>query len=268
MQVPDVEGPSNRFLVIYHHAGRACGHGAGPGQPGCRQIRRSDFLRHLQCVSPQPAWNPILPACERLRWWQPIWRASAAICRRCNSDEHRHWERGKPPWASPPDLQRPGRRDRISRNRMRLRVCRPRAMPTVPHRSPRSSFQNNPNRPLEIQDRGGRRKAGSLCFRQMPIRVRRDPSQPPVGGCLCPPISRNDDTLNNQPVSWRPRVPWASLAQQPSVPIPKFISSCGKVFYEFRNRDTSKPLILVWLWFRSPHLGLAERMMRTSEPPH
>ena len=25
---------------------------------------------------------------------------------------------------------------------------------------------------------------------------------------------------------------------------------------------------LVWLWFRSPHLGLAGRMMRTSEPPH
>jgi len=25
---------------------------------------------------------------------------------------------------------------------------------------------------------------------------------------------------------------------------------------------------LVWLWFRSPHLGFAARMMRTSEPPH
>src|ERR1700751_282785 len=25
---------------------------------------------------------------------------------------------------------------------------------------------------------------------------------------------------------------------------------------------------LVWLWFRGPHLGLAARMMRTSEPPH
>src|SRR5258708_35845940 len=25
---------------------------------------------------------------------------------------------------------------------------------------------------------------------------------------------------------------------------------------------------LVWLWFRSPHFGLAARMMRTSEPPH
>src|SRR5215468_1513205 len=24
---------------------------------------------------------------------------------------------------------------------------------------------------------------------------------------------------------------------------------------------------LVWLWFRSPHFGLAARMMRTSEPP-
>src|SRR5262249_41099581 len=25
---------------------------------------------------------------------------------------------------------------------------------------------------------------------------------------------------------------------------------------------------LVWLWFRSPHFGLAARIMRTSEPPH
>src|SRR5215204_6488839 len=25
---------------------------------------------------------------------------------------------------------------------------------------------------------------------------------------------------------------------------------------------------LVWLWFRSPHFGLAAEMMRTSEPPH
>jgi uncharacterized protein YdeI (YjbR/CyaY-like superfamily) len=24
----------------------------------------------------------------------------------------------------------------------------------------------------------------------------------------------------------------------------------------------------VWLWFRSPHFGLAAIMMRTSEPPH
>jgi hypothetical protein len=34
------------------------------------------------------------------------------------------------------------------------------------------------------------------------------------------------------------------------------------------SKDTSKPLIPVWLWFRSPHLGLAEGMMRTSGPPH
>jgi hypothetical protein len=25
---------------------------------------------------------------------------------------------------------------------------------------------------------------------------------------------------------------------------------------------------LVWLWFGSPYLGVAARMMRTSEPPH
>jgi hypothetical protein len=34
------------------------------------------------------------------------------------------------------------------------------------------------------------------------------------------------------------------------------------------KKDTSKLLILVWLWFRSPHEGLAAEVMRTSEPPH
>src|SRR5215472_12045165 len=34
------------------------------------------------------------------------------------------------------------------------------------------------------------------------------------------------------------------------------------------SKGTSNLLNLVWLWFRSPHLGLAARMMRTSEPPH
>jgi hypothetical protein len=39
-----------------------------------------------------------------------------------------------------------------------------------------------------------------------------------------------------------------------SVPIPKFVSLCGDLVYELRNRkDTSKPMILVWLWFGSPH---------------
>jgi hypothetical protein len=39
--------------------------------------------------------------------------------------------------------------------------------------------------------------------------------------------------------------------------------------FEPRNRkDTSKPIDLVWLWFRSPHSELAATMMRTSEPPH
>jgi hypothetical protein len=39
--------------------------------------------------------------------------------------------------------------------------------------------------------------------------------------------------------------------------------------YELRNqKDTSKPIDLVWLWFRSPHDELAAVMMRTSEPPH
>src|ERR1700683_3047869 len=38
---------------------------------------------------------------------------------------------------------------------------------------------------------------------------------------------------------------------------------------ELRNqRDTSKPINLVWLWFRSPHDKAPTRMMRTSEPPH
>ena len=34
------------------------------------------------------------------------------------------------------------------------------------------------------------------------------------------------------------------------------------------SKDTGKPTILVWLWFRSPHDELAASMMRTSEPPH
>jgi hypothetical protein len=38
---------------------------------------------------------------------------------------------------------------------------------------------------------------------------------------------------------------------------------------ELRNqRDTSKPIDLVRLWFRSPHDKLPAEMMRTSEPPH
>src|SRR5262245_22171306 len=32
------------------------------------------------------------------------------------------------------------------------------------------------------------------------------------------------------------------------------------------SKDTSNLLNLVWLWFRSPHFGLAAIMMRTSEP--
>src|SRR5205085_4777922 len=49
----------------------------------------------------------------------------------------------------------------------------------------------------------------------------------------------------------------------------KFVSSCSDLEYELRNRRTlAKLLSLVWLWFRSPHVGLAARMMRTSEPPH
>src|SRR5262249_58029196 len=44
---------------------------------------------------------------------------------------------------------------------------------------------------------------------------------------------------------------------------------CGALVCELRNRrDTSKLLVLVWLWFRSPHDESAARMMRTSEPPH
>src|SRR5262249_44897123 len=38
---------------------------------------------------------------------------------------------------------------------------------------------------------------------------------------------------------------------------------------ELRNhKDTSKTIDLVWLWFRSPHRGLAALLMRTSELPH
>src|SRR5262245_7839382 len=34
------------------------------------------------------------------------------------------------------------------------------------------------------------------------------------------------------------------------------------------STDPGNFIDLVWLWFRSPHFGLAARMMRTSEPPH
>src|SRR5579863_1754595 len=38
-----------------------------------------------------------------------------------------------------------------------------------------------------------------------------------------------------------------------SVPIPKFVAFVEPDF-ELRNRkDTSKPIDIVWLWFRSPH---------------
>src|SRR5262245_37914453 len=53
-----------------------------------------------------------------------------------------------------------------------------------------------------------------------------------------------------------------------SVPIPKFASLCGTLVCELRNRRTLATYDLVWLWFRSPHFGLAARLMRTSEPPH
>jgi hypothetical protein len=51
--------------------------------------------------------------------------------------------------------------------------------------------------------------------------------------------------------------------------IPKFASLRGNLVCELRNRkDTGNLLFPVWLWFRSPHDGLAAAMMRTSEPPH
>src|SRR5262249_30033391 len=51
-----------------------------------------------------------------------------------------------------------------------------------------------------------------------------------------------------------------------SVPIPKFASLYGTLVCELRNRRTLATYDLVWLWFRSPHFGLAAKMMRTSEP--
>src|SRR3954447_23859355 len=69
--------------------------------------------------------------------------------------------------------------------------------------------------------------------------------------------------------SWRRAPSERSETMDASVPIPKFASLCGTLVCELRNRRTlAKSLNLVWLWFRSPHEGLAERMMRTSEPPH
>jgi hypothetical protein len=34
------------------------------------------------------------------------------------------------------------------------------------------------------------------------------------------------------------------------------------------SKDTWQLIDLVWLWFRSPHFGLAAEMMRISELPH
>ena len=59
-----------------------------------------------------------------------------------------------------------------------------------------------------------------------------------------------------------PTVPIAAdiipISPATSILIPKFVSLHGLLVYELRNReDTSKSMILVWLWFRSPHDGLA-----------
>jgi hypothetical protein len=60
----------------------------------------------------------------------------------------------------------------------------------------------------------------------------------------------------------------ADVIPASSVPIPKFVAFAEPRF-ELRNRkDISKPMILVWLWFRSPLDERAAQMTRTSKPPH
>jgi chromate transport protein ChrA len=53
--------------------------------------------------------------------------------------------------------------------------------------------------------------------------------------------------------------------------VSRFRSShhCAAVsFANFGIEGHSQLIDLAWLWFRSPHFGLAAKMMRTSEPPH
>src|SRR5262249_58635536 len=53
--------------------------------------------------------------------------------------------------------------------------------------------------------------------------------------------------------------------------VPRFRSShhfAARSFANFGIEGHYQLIDLVWLWFRSPHLGLAARAMRTSEPPH
>src|SRR3954462_16043662 len=53
--------------------------------------------------------------------------------------------------------------------------------------------------------------------------------------------------------------------------VPRFRSShhCAvRSLANFGIEGHSQLIDLVWLWFRSPHFGLAAEMMRTSEPPH
>src|SRR5262245_2347943 len=42
----------------------------------------------------------------------------------------------------------------------------------------------------------------------------------------------------------------------------------ARSFVNFGIEGHWQLIYLVGLWFRSPHFGLAARMMRTSEPPH
>ena len=52
---------------------------------------------------------------------------------------------------------------------------------------------------------------------------------------------------------------WCGCARTASIPIPKFATSCGRFYAQLsESRRTLASLSnLVWLWFRSPHLGLA-----------
>src|SRR6516164_8699836 len=62
-------------------------------------------------------------------------------------------------------------------------------------------------------------------------------------------------------------LPPATISLAPPSSLSSNSPPCEFGFDQLSPRP-SNLLNLVWLWFRSPHVGLAARMMRTSETPH
>src|SRR6516165_4221958 len=70
---------------------------------------------------------------------------------------------------------------------------------------------------------------------------------------------------------WLRAAPGFARVGQTGTLVSRFRSShhCAAAsFANFGIEGHQQLIDLVWLWFRSPHFGLAEKMMRTSEPPH